>query len=221
MNLLKLTARILLFRFTLEDIQSFRWPHLVFGLFGTWIAGMGRYWDSPNASLFQHLGLGSVIYVFVLSALLMFFIWAAGSSHLTYFRMLTFVSLTSFPAILYAIPIEQFSTIETATTVNARFLAIVALWRVGLLVRFTQLIGPMRWLTAVITSLVPLMAIVAGLTSLNLHKVVFDVMAGFREANPENSSYMILMTITYLSIFAIIPVLIAFACIVYTRRKYR
>ena len=49
--------------------------HFIAGLIGTWIVGMGRYWDDPSAKLLQHLGMGSVIYIFVLAA----FIWLISS----------------------------------------------------------------------------------------------------------------------------------------------
>jgi len=45
--------------------------HLMFGLLCAWLAGMGRYWDDPGAHLLQRLGVGSVIYVFALSFLLL------------------------------------------------------------------------------------------------------------------------------------------------------
>src|SRR3712207_7552248 len=43
---------------------------LAFGLACTWLVGVGRYWDNPRASLLQHLGVGSVVYVFALALLL-------------------------------------------------------------------------------------------------------------------------------------------------------
>lgn len=173
---------------------------------------MGRYWDDPGAQLLQHLGLGSVIYIFVLAAMLFMFIWCMGSNELTYFRLLTFISLTSFPAILYAIPVERFVDIETATTMNTWFLAIVALWRVALLIIFMRVIGPMSTLTALIGGLLPLMLIIATLTILNLNRVVFDLMAGFQEANAHNGAYEVMLLISFISFYAAGPTLVVYIC---------
>ena len=52
--------------------------------------------------------------------------------------VLIFVTLTSLPALLYAIPVEKFMSLETAQTANVIFLAIVASWRVALLIVFLK-----------------------------------------------------------------------------------
>ena len=49
---------------------EYRGRFIGFGLACTWLAGVGRYWDNPHAPLFQRLGLGSVVYAFVLSVAL-------------------------------------------------------------------------------------------------------------------------------------------------------
>jgi hypothetical protein len=49
-----------------------------------------------------------------------------------YERVLTFVTLTAPPALLYAIPVERFMALQDAQITNFWFLAIVALWRVAL-----------------------------------------------------------------------------------------
>ncbi|HAV14160.1 MAG TPA: hypothetical protein DCX06_11810 [Opitutae bacterium] len=220
--LFSLIFRWLTFRISLEEIKGLNKWHLIAGLIGTWFVGMGRYWDDPGAQLLQHLGLGSVIYIFVLSALLFVFIWGIGAHELSYFRLLTFISLTSFPAILYAIPVERFVDIETATTMNAWFLAIVALWRVSLLILFMRVIGPMSTMTALIAGLLPLMLIIATLTILNLNRVVFNVMAGFQEANAHNGAYEIMLIISFLSFYAALPTLIVYIlCAAYRRSQLR
>lgn len=97
---------------------------------------MGRYWDDPRAKPLQHLGLGSVIYILLLSLMLWLVIWPLRPKHWSYFNVLTFVSLTSPPAILYAIPVERLFSREVARSVNVWFLAAVATWRVTLLIFF-------------------------------------------------------------------------------------
>ena len=52
--------------------------------------------------------------------------------------MLIFVTLTSLPALLYAIPVEKFMALEYAQTANVLFLAVVASWRVALLIVFLK-----------------------------------------------------------------------------------
>ena len=45
---------------------------------------MGRYWDNPRVGLAQHLGLGSVVYVFVLAAVLWLSFWLMRPTDWTY-----------------------------------------------------------------------------------------------------------------------------------------
>ncbi|MFT7626096.1 MAG: hypothetical protein ACI9WU_005289 [Myxococcota bacterium] len=103
-----LCIRVLFFRATREELLTLDSRHLAFGLAATWMVGIGRYWDHPNAELGQYLGLGSVIYVFALSALLWCFLRPMRLPDFTYRHLLTYVTLTSPPAILYAIPVERF-----------------------------------------------------------------------------------------------------------------
>ena len=116
----------------------FNTKHFIAGLFGTWLVGMGRYWDDEGASLLQHLGLGSVIYIFVLAAFIWLIIKPFFVEDWNYFTVVTFIGLTSFPAILYAIPVEKFVGIGTATTMNVWFLITVASWRLCLLYFFLK-----------------------------------------------------------------------------------
>ena len=67
--------RILSFRATHEQLMQLDRRHLVLGLLLTWLVGMGRWWEDPGAYLLQHLGIGSLAYVFVLSAYLWLILW--------------------------------------------------------------------------------------------------------------------------------------------------
>ena len=91
------------------------------GIVGTWLAGIGRYWDHPDAKILQYAGLGSVIYIFILAAFIWLIVLPYKPLRWKYKTVLTFVSLTSFPAFLYAVPVEKFMKIEAAATVNAWF----------------------------------------------------------------------------------------------------
>ena len=135
------TLRLIFFRISQTELIGLTWKHLAFGVFCTWLVGMGRYWDNPRVGLLQHLGVGSVVYIFILSLFLWLIAWPLRPRNWSYFRVLTFVSLVSPPAVLYAIPVEKFAGIETANWINVWFLAIVAIWRVALLFSFLKRLG--------------------------------------------------------------------------------
>ena len=99
--------KLLTFRLTTAEMLNFNKSHFITGLIGTWIVGIGRYWDDPGAKLLQHLGLGSVIYIFVLALFIWLILLPFKVEGWKYFIVLTFISLTSFPAIFYAIPVER------------------------------------------------------------------------------------------------------------------
>jgi hypothetical protein len=211
---LRTTGRILTFRATREELLALDHRHLVFGLLCTWIVGMGRWWDDPGANLLQHLGLGSVIYVFMLSTLLWLVMWPLRPQSWSFNRLLTFITLTSPPAILYAIPVERYYPVETAAQMNAYFLAIVAAWRVALLVFYLRRLGQMPPLRVLVGTALPIMLIVATLTVLNLHRVVFEIMGGIRTPGAHDTAYFILLGITMLSFYGALPMLCLciFAC---------
>ncbi|HRI01068.1 MAG TPA: hypothetical protein PK006_08450 [Saprospiraceae bacterium] len=180
---------------------------------------MGRYWDDPRASLLQHLGLGSVIYIFCLA----FFIWLIvlplKVDGWTYKITLTFIALTSFPALFYAIPVERFYSLETANSINVWFLAIVALWRLFLLYFFLYQFSGLTSLQITTVTLLPICLIISILTYLNLHKVVFNIMGGTRVQNPQTESYLVLFSLTILSAILLGPLLVLYGIAIYQRQK--
>ncbi len=123
-DVLRTALRLIFFRATQSELVSVGWKHLVFGLVSTWLVGMGRYWDNPRVGLAQRMGLGSVVYVFVLALFLWLIVWPLRPRHWSYFRVLTFITLVSPPAIIYAIPVEYFYSVDTANKASriARFL---------------------------------------------------------------------------------------------------
>ncbi len=218
-DVLKTLVRVLTFRVTAEELGSLDRRHLRFGLAATWVVGMGRYWDDPRAVWGQKLGLGSVVYVFVLSALLWLVVTPFNPPRWRYRDVLTFVTLTSPPAILYAIPVERWTDIETAISLNIAFLALVALWRVALWVFYLRRYAQAGVFATIVISLLPLTAIVATLTALNLEHAVFDIMGGLRERTPHDGAYMTIVMLTFLSVWLIIPLLISYAVLVYRSRS--
>ncbi|MEL6675849.1 MAG: hypothetical protein AAFR61_26820 [Bacteroidota bacterium] len=219
MSLLQPVFQLLIFRISRAELLRFDRRHFWVGLLGTWIVGMGRYWDDPGAHLLQHLGLGSVIYIFGLSLLIWLVILPFQVEKWTYFRVLTFVSLTSFPAVFYAIPVERFMSVELAAAVNAWFLAIVAAWRLALLFFFLRRFSQLRWWYIVVGALLPVCAIIAALTALNLERAVFDIMGGIRDATSNDRAYGVLVFLTFSSALLFIPLVIGYVVAIFQRRR--
>ncbi|HEY6562468.1 MAG TPA: hypothetical protein VI072_34605 [Polyangiaceae bacterium] len=213
--------RLLTFRITVEEFMSLGRRHLVVGLLWTWIVGMGRWWDDPDARLLQHLGLGSVLYVGVLSALLWVVVLPLRPRNWTFTRVLTFVSMTSPPALLYAIPVEQLLEPATAGRLNLWFLAAVALWRVALLLRFLSMVPRLGTVTRMVTALLPLSAIVSSLAALNLHRVVFRIMGGIaeHEKSVHDAAYSVLVFLTFCAVTALPILLVLYVAAIVHRRK--
>jgi hypothetical protein len=203
--------RLLTFRMAREEFLLFNYKHLVFGIVCTWVVGVGRWWDDPGANLLQHLGVGSVVYIFLLSLLLWLIIWPLKPHNWSYRHVLTFVALTSPPAILYAIPVERFTSLGTARSLNVWFLAIVAAWRVALLFFYLSRHARLSAFSITVAALLPITLIVVTLTMLNLERAVFDVMGGLRDGGTANdSAYGVLVALTFLSMLLFIPLAICY-----------
>lgn len=207
-----MAMRVLFFRARSDDFAELDRTHLWFGLVATWVVGMGRYWDDPDANVLMHLGVGSVLYVFVLAFVLFLVFLPFRPSGWTYQRVLTFVTLTAPPAVLYAIPVELWVSPEAAVSLNTYALGIVAAWRVALLLYFLRVAADLTWLRILVTSFLPLTAIVTTLFALNLHQVVFSIMGGLREGPPDpySGAYGVLFLLTALSSVAVGPLLLAY-----------
>jgi hypothetical protein len=212
MGTLHTAFRLLTFRANEDELAALNHRHLAFGLFCTWLVGMGRWWEDPKASLLQHLGVGSVAYIFVLAVFLWLVLWPLTPARWSFLNVLIFVSLTAPPAILYAIPVRHGLALQSAQTVRLWLLAIVAGWRVALLFFYLRrgagLAGG-RWILA---ALFPLLLIVFVLTALNLERVVFDFMGGIRAADKtvNDSAYGVLVLITMISMLAFLPLLASY-----------
>jgi hypothetical protein len=219
MDILKAILRLLFFRISRGELLLLSVRHLYAGLVGTWIAGMGRYWDDPGARLLQRLGLGSMIYVFILAALIWVIVRPFLIKDWSYFRVLTFICLTSFPAILYAIPVERLYTIKIANTVNVCFLAVVASWRLALLFFFLKRLTGLGVGSILTITLLPICVIISTLTVLNLHRVVFNIMGGIRNASPHDGAYAVLMILTGVSLILVLPLLAVYLINIYQHRQ--
>ena len=159
-------------------------------------------------------------HVFVLAAILWLLLAPLRPLNWSYHNVLTFVTLTAPPAILYAIPVERFMLPGHAAQANAWFLAVVAAWRVGLLGIFLRRVARLPWLRLIVATLLPLAIIVVTLALLNLEHVLFDLMAGIRDADKSGNdlAYSIVFGLAVLS-YGSAPVLaIAYAvCVIRAR----
>ena len=210
-------VRVLTFRRPSSGIEHHWQAYIAFGLMCTWLAGVGRYWDSPRALNFQHAGVGSLLYVFFLSAILWLLLAPLRPYQWSYRRVLVFVTLTSPPALLYAIPVERFMDLRSAQVTNAWFLAVVAAWRVALLVWFLRHSARMSKVSVAIGSLLPLALIIVVLMALNLEHVVFEFMSGIRdeERSGNDLAYSVVSTLGILSV-VLSPLLVgAYLILVY------
>lgn len=211
-SILSVFAKVLLLRAKPEELKLLGVKHFCAGLFCTWLVGVGRYWDNPRVELLQHLGLGSVVYVFVLSAFIWLLLFPVKPKNWNYFRLLTYITLTSPPAVLYAIPVEMVAGIDTALLTNLAFLWIVASWRVVLLIRYLRIVAEFKGGTLFVAAFAPITVILLTLTVLNLEKVVFDFMGGFHHRPGQHDvAYQSLVTVTFISQLSTIPVAIGYA----------
>lgn len=192
---------LLLFRPFRPDLRNHYVAYLVYGLLVTWVAGLGRYWDHPKAEWWQYAGLGSLAYVFTLAALLWLVIAPLRPARWRYRDVLLFLTFTSLPAWLYAIPVEQMMPMPQAQAANGWFLAIVASWRVVLLVLFLRRAAGLSGWNIVVATMLPLVMIVTALSMLNLEHVVFNIMAGNGPSavSANDTAYAIVVTLTLLS----------------------
>ncbi|MEO0325752.1 MAG: hypothetical protein AAF447_22540 [Myxococcota bacterium] len=177
------TFRLLTFRLDGHAQRTLGPRHLAFGLFWTWLVGMGRWWDDPTAHVTQHLGVGSVVYVFVLSLVLFVVFVPLARERMPRLRsFIAFVALTSPPAMFYAIPVERFLPASTAATANVVFLLIVAVWRVALLVRYVRVGLGLGGFATTVATLLPLSAIVSFVSVvLKMGDVLVQSMGGLRD----------------------------------------
>jgi len=214
-------CRLLTFRRPSDAIASHWRFYFAFGLFFTWLAGVGRYWDNPRADLWQYLGLGSIVYVFGLALVIWLVLLPLKPKLWSYQNVLGFIVLTSPPALLYAFPIERFVPLPIAQSVNAWVLGLVAGWRVALLVVFLRRVAGLAGLTLVVAVLLPLVGVVVLLAALNLEHVVFEFMSGMRpeDTSPNDTAYEVVVFISVVSVLALPALLIAYGWMAQRARR--
>lgn len=211
--LFRTLVRLLTFRLSGEEFARLDLRFALIGLVGTWLVGMGRYWDSPTASYAQKAGLGSVVYVFALSAFLFVLGIPLMPRNWSYRSVFTFITLTSFPAALYAIPVERWVAIDVAIQMNVWFLAIVAGHRVALYLFYMRRSADLSPYVALVAALLPITLIITFLVFSGYSGLVLDIMGGFRERSKtaQDGVNSILNTITFSSCISL-PVLALAYC---------
>ncbi len=221
-RVLRTQVDFLLFRPIAPNLRSEFSHYLGYIVLVALVVGAGRYWDHPAAAQWQRLGLGSLIYVLVLTAFLWLVLKPLRPSNWEFKTVFVFVGLTALPGLLYAVPVERFLPIDTARAVNAWFLGAVAALRVALFVRFLRRVARFDLLRTLVGVLLPLSAIVVSLAALNLEHVVFDLMAGIREEHgtAHGTAYLVVVILTTFALLAFpVTLFLYLAAIVQERRR--
>jgi hypothetical protein len=216
-------ARWLSFRFDRDEYAALGWREARVGLVLAWISGLGRYWDHPTAGLAQKSGLGSVVYVLALSALLWHTLRPFPAQRGSYANVAAMVGMTAPLAWLYALPVERWTSVENAIDLNIAFLAIVAIWRVSLYARYLRVGWRFDWLATIVCTFLPLVAIVTSLTLFNLEHAVFSIMGGLqREGASErviDETYKVVVEITFFAWCALLPLLAGYVVAIVRARR--
>ena len=163
------------------------------------------HWDNPRSDLWQHLGLGSVAYVFVFAFLLWLVLSPLKPANWQYRNVLIFVALTAPPAFLYVLP-GRFLAPDAIPQAKVLLLAFVAVWRVALLGRYLWGSAGLRGGRSSSRYCFPLALLVTALVVLNLDHVIFDLMGGGPQSR-NDEAYSVLLLIDIVAIIAM-PVLL-------------
>lgn len=177
--------RFLTFQSKFEDFDDWDWGHFTVGILGTWAVGIARNWDYPDAPLFATLGLASIAYVFVFSLVLFCFAWIVSEEKRNYWHVLSMVVLTSFPGLIYGIPVERFLEGGTAQVANLWFLGFVATWRVSLALFYLVRAAQNSFGIALATLATPIFGIILSLILTGRAGYVMEIMGGM---NRDSSS---------------------------------
>ncbi len=187
-----------------------RRSYFLYGFLITWLVGVGRYWDHPSAHWWQYAGLGSLAYIFILTALLWILIAPLRPKRWLISDICLFLMFTAAPALLYAIPVERMMPMMLAQSANALFLFVIAMWRVALLIHFLYKYAQLNVFRIAIGTLLPIMSIICVLSMLNLEQAVFEIMAGNdRASTPYDAAYQLVWVLSLFSMLGL-PIVLFF-----------
>lgn len=208
----RLMWRTLTFRATAEEYEQATWHAYAVGLFFVWLAGVGRTWDDPDVYGLRKTGFGSLMYVAVLAGFILVFASPLARRKVKYHHVLLFVSMTALPALLYAIPVERWTTLAQAQVINLNFLLVVAAYRVALFLGFLGNCMKMPWFDMVLAAILPLMLIISIIAISGMGHVVLDVMGGLHGRDPgaQDLANSVVMTLTGISCIGFFPTLIVY-----------
>ncbi len=203
--------KFLTFRADQKDYERFGLWHFAVGFCFTWMVGILRNWDFPEAPIWAKLGLGSLVYIFLLTSVMWVSNALQGYENLSFTRILTVISMTAPPAVIYGIPVEAFMSLEGAQYANLCFLCIVALWRVTLFVHFLCVAGGNFFGRAMLVVFAPICLIALGLLSTGRIKYTIDLMGGLNRqpSGPNDAADALLLTLGFLSVPGLLMAIVA------------
>jgi hypothetical protein len=210
--------RALSFRLRSDEYAALGRRDAGLGLALAWLAGIGRYWDHPRAGAAQKSGLGSVVYVLCLAALIWLLLRPFRLHRRNYSTVVAVVGFTSPLAWLYALPVERWMDLEGAMRLNLWFLAVVAVWRVLSYARFLRVGAACSHFGTLVLTLMPLTLIVVTLFALDLENAALNLMAGIDRSDPSRAvaqqTSMMLLNLTGFSLYTALPLIGGYAWLV-------
>lgn len=198
----------------------------IVGLLFVISAGFAREYDGEDLMTEPwHLLLplaASVIGCFLLSILLNVVGWRAKEEHVGFFHtfrsFLNVYWMTAPMAWLYAIPVERILSPGNATRANLILLAIVATWRVVLMIRSVCVL----YRCSIWTGVMPVMLFSASLALLALWLVpgpIFMIMGGVRLTESEAIIQETRFTLGFAATISLPIWLIGYAMVAYSKNK--
>jgi hypothetical protein len=214
-------GKFLTFRFTKEDYDRLCWQHFAVGFVLTWLVGIARNWDLPTAPWFAVLGLGSVVYIFILSFVLYLFAYPVSRNQRSYKTFLTMISMTAAPGLIYGIPVERMTSMESAMQLNGMFLGIVAIWRVALALHFLSKGCENSKGVAFSILAIPICIVIILLIITGRVDNAMEFMGGMRETTSQTLVDNIVLTLCVLTVPGILIGLLTYSITMAIRRDER
>ncbi len=172
-----------------EQYDQLGMPHFLVGLTFTWLVGIARNWDFPQAPWYASLGFTSVAYIFFMAGMMWLSLRLPSVKRHPYFRFLTVVSMTAAPGLIYGIPVERFLSAADAQQANLIFLSVVAIWRVALFAHFAVKGCRMPLVHALLSMLTPIAAIIIAIHMTGRSEFVIELMGGLQPERQNSADY--------------------------------
>jgi len=199
-----LMFRVLTFRLTPEEFDELGFRHFLLGTVTAWAVGFGRWWNRPEDAMpLLRSGIVSVIIVLALGLLLHVVTSVLKPQHRGLLKTTAYVSLTSLPAAVYALPLESWMELEQARSGNFAMLTVVAVWRVALYVCFLMRIARFKLYTTIVTTVFPLAVVVflLAVNGLTFHVLQLNTGRADTPISTAESRYEVILYMGILSIY--------------------